>query len=152
MFCSSPLDERNVPQHPTPNHMAFKSLFTPTAQPTDGMTQAAREAIVDLLHFGMYVDKHIALAEDEMIEAAARSMDWDPMISWDYYEGKSIGAVRRIGKDETARADFFIFVRQRLPREADRKLALELLEKLYACDGMTTAEAETLPMIRRELE
>ena len=86
--------------------MAFKKLFTPTAKPQDGMTQAAREAIVDLLHFGVYVDSHIALAEDAMVEATARTLNWDPNISFDYYEGKSIGEVRRVRNDDGEREEF----------------------------------------------
>ena len=132
--------------------MAFKKLFTPTAQPSDGMTQAAREAIVDLLHFGVFADKHIALAEDKMVEATARTLNWDPKISFDYYEGKSIGEVRRVGSDEKERAEFFQSIRERLPKVEDRKLALKLLEQLYACDGTTAVERETLPLVRRELQ
>ena len=132
--------------------MTFKHLFTATARPSDGMTQPAREAIVDLLHFGVYVDKHIALAEDKMVESTARTLNWDPKISFDYYEGKSIGEVRRIGTDEKDRAEFFETVRERLPKIEDRKLAYELLKKLYAVDGTSEAESATLPMIRRELK
>lgn len=131
--------------------MAFKKLFTPTAQPQDGMTQAAREAIVDLLHFGVYVDSHIALAEDAMVEATARTLNWDPNISFDYYEGKSIGEVRRVRKDEKEREEFFQTVRDRLPNPADRKLALKLVEQLFAADGTTAVETESLPMIRKAL-
>lgn len=131
--------------------MAFKKLFTPTAQPTDGMTQAAREAIVDLLHFGVYVDKNIGLAEDKMVEDSARSLQWDAKISFDYYEGKSIGEVRRVGSDEKQQAEFFQSVRDRLPRSQDRQLAFKLIQKLYAVDGTTAVEAATLPLIRREL-
>ena len=116
------------------------------------MTQAAREAIVDLLHFGVFTDKHIALAEDRMVEATARTLNWDPNISFDYYEGCSIGEVRRVGKDERARGEFFQTIRDRLPKRSDRELAFKLLKQLHAVDGTAEAEAATLPMIRRELE
>lgn len=132
--------------------MAFKKLFSPSAQPNDGLTQAAREAIVDLLHFGVYVDKHIALAEDKLVEDTARKMSWDPNISFDYYEGKSIGEVRRIGHDEKERAEFFQSIRDRLPRAEDRQQAFQLLQQLYAVDGTTDEETATLPVIRKELE
>jgi len=131
--------------------MSFKKLFSPTAQSSDGMTQAAREAIVDLLHFGVFADKHIALAEDKMVEATARTLNWDSKISFDYYEGKSIGEVRRVGSDEKERAEFFLTIRKRLPKVEDRTLAFKLLQQLYAIDGTTEAESATLPLIRREL-
>ncbi len=131
--------------------MAFKNLFSSSANTDDGLTQAGREAIVDLLHFGVYVDKHIALAEDKMVEDAARKMNWDPKISFDYYEGKSIGEVSRIGNDEKARVEFFASICARLPKLEDRKRAFELLKKLYAIDGTTDAEAATLPLVRKAL-
>ncbi len=131
--------------------MAFKKLFTPTAQPDDGMAQSAREAIVDLLHFGVYVDSHIALAEDAMVEAAARTLNWDPNISFDYYEGKSIGEVRRVRNEEGEREEFFKTIRDRLPRPEDRKLALQLVGQLFAVDGTTSVETQSLPMIRKAL-
>ncbi|MBK8476257.1 MAG: hypothetical protein IPL39_08040 [Opitutaceae bacterium] len=132
--------------------MAFKKLFSPTAQPNDGMLQSAREAIVDLLHFGVYVDSHIALAEDAMVEAAARQLSWDPNISFDYYEGKSIGEVRRVRKDEGECEEFFQTIRDRLPKREDRQLALKLVEQLFAADGTTAIETQSLPMIRKALE
>lgn len=133
--------------------MAFKNLFTPTTQPNDGMTQPGREAIVDLLHFGVYADSHIALAEDKMVETTARTLNWDPNISFDYYEGRSIGEVRRVRKDEKERNEFFQTIRDRLPKTEDRKLALSLVEQVFACDGATSsAETQVLPMIRRALE
>lgn len=132
--------------------MAFKRLFNPNAQNADGMTQAAREAIVDLLHFGVFVDAHIALAEDRMVEATARTLNWDVKISFDYYEGKSIGEVRRVGNDEKERAEFFQSIRDRLPKMEDRKLAFQLLQQLYAIDGTTQSESATLPLVRRELQ
>jgi hypothetical protein len=143
-----------LPAKRTPHRitMAFKKLFITAAKPTDGMTQVAREAIVDLLHFGVYTDKHISLSEDKMIEATARTLNWDPNISFDYYEGKSIGEVRRVGNDEKERAEFFRSIRERLPKQADRALAFSLVKQLYAIDGMSDSESATLPAIRHELE
>lgn len=132
--------------------MAFKTLFSSSATTDDGLTQAGREAIVDLLHYGVYVDKHIALAEDKMVEDTARKLNWDPKVSFDYYEGKSIGEVARIGNDEAARGEFFQSIRERLPKTEDRKRAFDLLKKLYAVDGTTDAEAATLPLVRKALE
>jgi uncharacterized tellurite resistance protein B-like protein len=132
--------------------MPFKNLFRSSAKTTDGLTQAAREAIVDVLHYCMYADKHIAAREDEFIEAAARNFDWDPNISYEYYEVKSTGDVTRAISDADAEKAFFATLLSRLPRPADRKLALTLAADLAKADGETVpAEAAAIARLRLAL-
>lgn len=119
--------------------MAFRKLFASSPAPSDNLTQAEREAIVDVLHVCMYADSHIALSEDEAIEGIARSFAWDPKISYEAYEAKSVGAVRRALGDAKERAAFFAGVRERLPKAETRKLALALTEKVFKADGNKSA-------------
>jgi hypothetical protein len=122
--------------------MPFKKLFEKSATPKDGLTQSAREAIVDALHFVMYADKHIAISEDAFIEAAARKLDWDANISYESYEAKSTGAVTRALGDAGLRADFLRGVQERLPGSRERGMALAFANDLARVDG-TKALAES---------
>jgi len=132
--------------------MSFKNLFRSSERSIDGLTQEAREAIVDVLHFCMYADKHIAAREDEFIETAARSLDWDARISYDYYEGKSVGAVRTALADKDARELLFTSLKIRLSAKAARELALRLAGDLVKSDGQTVhAETEAIAQLRRAL-
>lgn len=125
--------------------MAFKTLFRSSPKPSDGLTQAAREAIVDMLHFCMYADRHIAVREDEFIEKAARRLDWDPNIGYEAYEAKSTGAVTRALGDPMARVEFLRSLQARLPGGPERELALRLANDLTRTDGSKTpAEAQAL--------
>jgi uncharacterized tellurite resistance protein B-like protein len=118
--------------------MPFKKLFRSSEKAGDGLNQAAREAIVDVLHLCMYADRHIAVREDEFIETAARTLDWDAKISYEYYEGKSTGAVRAALADTESRAAFFESLKQRLPGQSERVLAYKLAQDLVKSDGKET--------------
>jgi uncharacterized tellurite resistance protein B-like protein len=132
--------------------MPFKKLFQSSPKSSDGLTQAAREAIVDVLHFAMYADKTITIREDEFIERAARTLDWDAKISYEYYEGKSTGAVTRSLSDPLALDAFFESIRTRLPRPADRELALKLANDLALADGQkSSSETAALAKLRAKL-
>lgn len=120
--------------------MPYKRLFLSSDKPKDGLTQEAREAIVDVLHFCMYADRHIAASEDAFIEKVARTLDWSPTISYESYEAKSTGAVTRALGDASLRADFFSSLKARLTKSADRELALALAGDLMVTDGAKTAE------------
>lgn len=120
--------------------MTFKKLFRHDVKPTDGLTQPEREAIVDILNYCMFADKLIALSEDAMVESVASTLNWDPKISFEYYEGKSIGAVRRAIGEKEFRAEFMESLRTRLVKPENRKLALSLADNLTMADGAKAPE------------
>ncbi|MES2692947.1 MAG: hypothetical protein V4773_05695 [Verrucomicrobiota bacterium] len=133
--------------------MPFKKLFQSADTPKDGLSQPAREAIVDLLHFCMYADKHIAVSEDEFIEAAAQTLDWSPLISYESYEAKSTGAVTRALSDPAARVVLLQSIKARLPGEKERDMALRLAADLMEVDGtQTTAESKALAEVQALLK
>jgi len=132
--------------------MPFKNLFRFSSQPNDGLTQAAREAIVDVLHYCMYADKHISASEDEFIEAEVRKLDWDPNISYESYEAMSTGAVTRALEDQALRMEFLKSVSARLPGKTERELALHLAGALSKTDGSQDAsEAKIIAELRTML-
>lgn len=133
--------------------MPFKKLFQPSEVQKDGFTQSEREAIVDVLHYCMFADRHIAIAEDTMIETVARTLNWDPKISYEYYEGKSTGAVRRALADKEFRATFMTSLRERLVSKTSRQFALNVADDLTKVDGLKTqAEFDALSTLKRALQ
>ena len=95
---------------------------------------------MDVRHYCLYADPHLALAEDQMIAAVTRTLNWDPKISYDYYAGKSIGAVRRALDDESFRAEFMKSLRDRLPKPEHRKFVHGVAEKIMQADGVKKPE------------
>jgi hypothetical protein len=87
----------------------------------------------------MYADNFIALSESQFIAAKVDSLNWDPKISFEYYQNKSIGAVRAALADSKTKEKFFESVNQRLATVQMRNKAFELCQKLFAVDGSKTA-------------
>ncbi|MBI3884338.1 MAG: hypothetical protein HY302_01200 [Opitutae bacterium] len=127
-------------------------LFSHKADSNDGLSQAQREAIVDLLHYCMYADNFVALSETRFIAAKVESFNWDPKISIEYYQNKSIGAARAALADPKAKERFFQSVSERLGSAKIRAMAFELCQKLFASDGSKPAgEFSTQGEIRKAL-
>ena len=117
----------------------FTRLFNSKSEKKDGLTQVQREAIVDLLHYCMYADSLITLTETHFIEAKVESYNWDPKISFEYYQGKSIGAARAALANPETKKKFFESISQRLKTAEIRNQAFELCEKLFLADGAKPA-------------
>ncbi|MFO1450022.1 MAG: hypothetical protein U1F61_17825 [Opitutaceae bacterium] len=131
--------------------MSFRSLFRLSSHSDDGLTQSEREAIVDVLHYCMFADKHIATTEDDLIEAAARTFNWDPKVSYEYYEGKSTGMVRAALADAYSRVTFLTDLNARLGNQA-KLIALQLAERVINADGVRrTEELEAMEALRKAL-
>jgi hypothetical protein len=114
-------------------------LFSSKADKNDGLTQAQREAIVDLLHYCMYADSRISLSESSFVAAKVQSFNWDPKISFESYQGKSIGVARNALSNADAKKNFFESVKQRVGGAGST--AYDLCQKLFAADGKTESEA-----------
>lgn len=118
----------------------------------DNLTQAQREAIVDLLHYCMYADNFVALAEDRFINSVAATLAWDDKISFEVYEGGSIGKARKAKESAGYRETFYKDVVARLATKEARSLALQLCKDLYNADsGMASSESQQLAVISKLL-
>ena len=127
-------------------------LFNHKSDAKDGLTQPQREAIVDVLHFCMYADNFIALSESKFIAAKVESFNWDPKISFEYYQNMSIGAVRAALPEPKKREQFLASVKQRLATAELRGMTFGLCRKLFAADGSTPdSELASLGEIRKAL-
>ena len=131
--------------------ISLKQWFHSGATSRDGLTQAQREAIVDLLNYCSFVDHHVADSEEATIADLESQLDWDHKIDFDYYENKSIGSVR--GAIESKDEAFFLEqIAKRLDSKKSRTTALALCEKLIKSDGrITTEESATFAAIKKAL-
>ncbi len=119
----------------------------------DGLAQPQREAIVDLLNYCMYADNFVALAESKVVNDAGSTLSWDPNISFETYEGGSIGKARRAKEDKGYRETFRASIKQRLNTKHSRELAFELCKTLFLSDSnMAAGEADELAALRSLLE
>ena len=133
---------------------SLKKAFGPTsAQPQDGLAQSQREAIVDLLHYCMFADNFVSLSEDKFVNTVAATLSWDKNISFESYEGGSIGKARKAKESAAYREDFFKDVVQRLATKDARQLALKLCRDLYHADAkLAETESQQLAALVRLLQ
>ena len=132
---------------------SLKKIFA--ADPTkknDGLNQGQREAIVDLLHFCMFTDNFVALKEDQFVNTVAATLSWDKNVSFESYEGKSIGNARRAKESAAYRDDFLKDIVARLATPTAKSLARELCKDLYTADSnLAQSESQQLSAISRLL-
>jgi uncharacterized tellurite resistance protein B-like protein len=102
------------------------------------LSQKEREAIVDLLHFCMYGDAHIALKESEFISQAVDTLGWDTQLSFGSYETRSIAGARSARESADARQDFLARAAERLQAADVRSLAVDLCKQMMVADGNQT--------------
>lgn len=122
----------------------FNRLFKPAPQATDGLTQSQREAMVDLLNYCMFADNLVALSESRFIAAKVDALNWDPKISFDYYQGKSIGAARAALDKPESKKSFFASISQRLATAEVRQQAVDLSQRLFVADGTKSDKESAL--------
>jgi uncharacterized tellurite resistance protein B-like protein len=126
---------------------SFSRFFNQKAATNDGLTQPQREAIADLLHYCLYADNNIALAETALIEDVVSSLTWDPNTSFGSFEARSIAAARQAKEDAAAREQFLKSIRQRLDKPGARSLAFDLCKQLFVADGVQS-DKETVVLAR----
>lgn len=120
----------------------FARLFQPATKPVDGLTQPQREAIIDLLHFCMYADDRLMLAEDSVVSDQLAKCHWDPAVPLEMFVSRSVTRARNALESADSRANFLAEVAERLGRPA-RARALELCRTLFRADGTYAKEEET---------
>src|SRR5476651_2425151 len=114
--------------------ISLKKWFRSSPTSRDGLTQAQREAILDLLNYCSFVDHDIAHSEEITIDDVEFQLDWDHNTDFDYCVDKSIGVARKAieSKDE---AFFLQQLRARLDSKKSREAAVALCEKVIEADG-----------------
>jgi hypothetical protein len=120
---------------------------------SDGLSQGEREAIVDLLHYCMYADNFVAITEDQFINATAATLSWDKNISFESFEGGSIGRARKAKENGGYRDEFLKGIAGKLASKSARQLAFDLCAALYKSDAnLVDKEAEQLSAIKALLK
>ena len=116
------------------------------------LTQTEREAIVDLLHYSLYADSHIALKEGEMLSELVGVIGWDVASAFQTYEAKSVAAAREAKENADAKKVFFDSIAERLQSAESRALAVDLSKQLLAADGTVDKESSLVEEIRELLK
>lgn len=127
-------------------------LFRKTENSKPQLSQAEREAIVDLLHLCLYADSHIALREGQFMSDVTDVIGWDSGSSFSSYEARSVSSARAGKENAVTKKEFLEFAAERLKSKESRALALDLCKQLFSVDGTETREEALLGEIRSALK
>ncbi|MDB6092929.1 MAG: hypothetical protein JWM32_491 [Verrucomicrobia bacterium] len=106
----------------------------------DGLIQAQREAIVDLLFFCMAADRKAAFRADTLISRTVDKFSWDPKLPYKSFADRALANGRAAAVTPEARAYFLANVAQRLKTAEAKERALAL------CRGLLPAEGTVPPL------
>ncbi|XOF34093.1 MAG: hypothetical protein ACL93V_01985 [Candidatus Electrothrix sp. YB6] len=100
----------------------------------DGLTQQEREALLDLLLYCKYVDNHLSLAEESVIQGEIDQFNWESGIDVKIYMSTATERVRKARTNATLE-NFLKDVSERLESTYSKETAQKLMVKLFQSDG-----------------
>ena len=117
----------------------LKKLFLPAntsgTQEPDGLTQAQREAMIDLLLLATYSDEFVDANEDRVLERVTDRFNWDADISIDEYINASTTQAKEAHTSDEFREAFIRDISLRLDSKDQRYEALRLCNILLFSDA-----------------
>ena len=120
----------------------IQRLFQAKPEPTDGLTQPQREAMIELLLLTMYADNRISLQEDDLIDSKLHQFDWESGIQPEYFLNQATQRIRAVIGHPEQEEKLLVSIREILATPKIRQQALLLCERLIESD-QTTAPSES---------
>ena len=102
--------------------------------------QTQREGLFDLLILTMYADHHLALSEQEMIDAQATDMDWHSMLSFGDFMAESVVRARDVAGGRLDQVEYLQDIGRRLGQGSGPDQALQICQQLMSADGKIREE------------
>lgn len=110
----------------------------------DTAQQDAREALLDLLVLGMFIDRHIANAEGQFIREQALGFDWQGSRSIDRFVDASMRRARDAIGSDVATDAYLADIASRLANPEAKAKALAACEELMTVDGQLAEKEQAL--------
>ena len=117
----------------------LKRLFLPAnnsaRQSPDGLTQAQREAMIDLLLLATYSDDFVDANEDRVLERVTGRFNWKSDLSLDDYISASATRSKHEHASEASREAFISDIGRRLKSKEQKYQAMRLCNILLYADA-----------------
>ena len=117
----------------------FAAALTQNA-PEDEQAQPAREALVDLLVWTMFVDRHLSLAEHEKLDELTDGLTWTATIGLPEFFGESVARAREAIESAESGTAYLATITDRLGERETRRQAIVASEQMMGADGKLTPE------------
>lgn len=115
------------------------------------MTQESRQALIELLFVSLYMDNHLSLAEDEVLNDALDALGWDSPDPREDFIFKTFSDARDVAADELKTHEFLGSRTALIKSQCDEASALTWLYKVLGSDGISTSEKRFLGQIEASL-
>jgi hypothetical protein len=115
-------------------------------------TQEQREALLDLLVWTMFVDRHIAAPEQAQIEREARGLPWEGYNPVELFLDASVRRIRDALGSASAEEAYLCDIATRLGDGEARQRAFRAAQEMAGIDGnLAEKELEFLERVRASL-
>jgi hypothetical protein len=115
------------------------------------MTQGSREVLIELLFLALYLDDHLSVSEDEVLNRALNSLGWDAAQSREIFIFKAFTSAREAATCEAKTVDFLEARLGVIQKDGLQAPALTWLYKVLGADGITQTEKQFLNRIETQL-
>lgn len=115
------------------------------------MNQESRQALIELLFLSLYLDSHLSLAEDDVLNQALDSLGWESPDSREKFIFRSFSVAREMAADELKTGDFLGSRAALIKGHGDEADALTWLYRVLGSDGISETEKRFLGQIEARL-
>ncbi len=115
------------------------------------MTQESRQVLIELLFLSLYLDDHLSLAEDEVLNAALDSLGWDSPLPREQFIFRAFAGARDVAVDAIKTEEFLGVRADLIKRDGDEAAALTWLYKVLGSDGISESEKRFLGQMEARL-
>lgn len=113
------------------------------------MTQATREAIIDLLFLALYLDEKVSLAEDDVFTRALEELGWHSETPREAHVWKAFHAARAAFDDFEKVRDFVSTRADAIIRDGGQAESLTWLTRVLGADGIDATERHFLNQLEK---
>lgn len=115
------------------------------------MTQDSRQVLIELLFLSLYMDNHLSLAEDEVLNDALDSLGWDSDIPREKFIFRAFSTARDAITSLEKTQAFFDSRTAIIIRDGSQADSLTWLSKVLGSDGLTATEKYFLAQLEQRL-
>ncbi|MBK1814101.1 hypothetical protein JIN84_00575 [Luteolibacter yonseiensis] len=115
------------------------------------MTQDSRQVLIELLFLSLYMDDHLSLAEDEVLNEALESLGWDSPQPREKFIFKAFASARDAITSLDKTRGFFDTRTAVIKKDGSEAESITWLSKVLAADGLTSTEKYFLAQLEQRL-
>ncbi|MEO5912863.1 MAG: hypothetical protein ABIS50_01430 [Luteolibacter sp.] len=115
------------------------------------MTQDSRQVLIELLFLSLYMDDHLSLAEDEVLNDALESLGWDSPAPREKFIFKAFSSAREAMTSLDKIREFLDVRTAVIKRDGEEAESLTWLSKVLGSDGLTSTEKYFLDQLEARL-